>query len=148
MVLGHPMVARGIATCSGFPSPTQSTVTESMSTCADIGGGDGWTTTIPWTGMTFGTFVLDVYRKMWKDAESEPSSFSFWKRVSSGSSTTENEPDIGSDGGGATQVEHRKYKLRVVNVATPLGGTPFCFSAADSNQVNSDDSAATKLCVV
>ncbi len=133
------MVARGVSSCAGAPDPTMGTVTNVVNTC--LGGNAVFT--IPWTGMTFGTYVIDMYRKMWKDSESEPGSFSFWKRITSGSSTTETESDIGSDGGGASRTERRKYKIRVVNTATPNGGTPHCEESLDSNQSN----AAGNLCV-
>ena len=131
----------GSSPCQGAPDVTAVSLSDSLDTCAGLGG---WAVDVQvtYTGSFGSGFELELWRKAWQDGDSEPGSFTFYSRKTSvGASPVtfsdeETKDFFGSnDQGSGSVTERRKFLARVVPSYSANGAGPFC-DDKDSTQLN------------
>ncbi len=128
--------------CAG--APTISSISQAID---DKGCPDGtdWNLTWALSGSLGSHWVVEVWRKEWEDAESEPGSFSYLAGSRGATSVfTYSDELAASDGLGTTITYHKRAELRVVPVESAEGsGDVTC----ESDNVT-DSSATINECTV
>lgn len=122
--------------CAGAPTVSSCVLSDVIAgACLST----GWrvTCTVGITG-SIGTFEIEIWTKEWKDAESEPASYTYVNRyTSAGAKLIETDLDFSTAGTGASETRRRKAIAYIVPGSSSAGSgdTSACDSLA-STQLN------------
>lgn len=131
-----PLVLRPMAKppCLGAPTISSASLSDSLDVCA----GSGWdlNVSITLSGALPAGFEIEAWSKQWKDAESEPGSYTYRRRyTAAGTQDLEEDSVWGSDGGFSSETRRRKAQIRIVPAGSAPGAGPFCDSY-ETSQLN------------
>jgi len=118
--------------CSGAPTVSSVTPTDSVGACLTV----GWVVNlaVAISGSLGTRFEIEIWRKAWTSPASEPASYTFFARKTSAGTYSGIDGDMlfSSSGTGASETRHRKYMARIVPASSANGAGPFCDSLESS----------------